>query len=191
MTSLLKTWQAAALLLLSWLLFQAVHEFGHVLAAWGTGATVERVVLHPLTISRTDIADAAHPLAVTWGGPIFGAFFPLGLFFLLPRNMPGRHFFRFFAGFCLVANGVYIGADFSSTTGFTDTARLITHGAARWQTVLFGLISVTLGFYLWHRQSKNFGFGPEAKPVSPAAVCILTVLLTAVIAAECLFFAAL
>jgi len=37
----------------SWWAMQAVHEFGHVLGAWLTGGRVERVVLSPLTISRT------------------------------------------------------------------------------------------------------------------------------------------
>ena len=43
-------------LLGSWLGMQAVHESGHVIGAWMTGGRVERVVLHPLTISRTDLA---------------------------------------------------------------------------------------------------------------------------------------
>lgn len=41
---------------------QIVHESGHVLAAWLSGATVERVVLLP--ISRTDTNGVEHPLFV-------------------------------------------------------------------------------------------------------------------------------
>ena len=52
-------WQQGVLivatLLLSWLLMQAVHELGHAIGAWISGGHVERVVLHPLTISRTDV----------------------------------------------------------------------------------------------------------------------------------------
>ena len=40
----------------SWLGMQAVHEAGHVLGARVTGGRVERIVLYPLTISRTDLA---------------------------------------------------------------------------------------------------------------------------------------
>src|SRR5688572_6941096 len=43
-----------SLLLLCWLLMQVVHEAGHVLAARISGAEVERIVLHPLSVSRTD-----------------------------------------------------------------------------------------------------------------------------------------
>jgi predicted Zn-dependent protease len=39
----------------SWLGMQAVHELGHVLGAWWTDGDVSRVVLHPLSISRTDL----------------------------------------------------------------------------------------------------------------------------------------
>ena len=38
-------------LALSWLGMQAVHEAGHVLHAWWSGGRVERLVLHPLTLS--------------------------------------------------------------------------------------------------------------------------------------------
>lgn len=57
-------------LLGSWLGMQAVHELGHVAGAWLTGGRVERVVLHPLTISRTDLATNPHPLPVVWAGPV-------------------------------------------------------------------------------------------------------------------------
>jgi hypothetical protein len=35
---------------------QAVHEFGQVAGAWLAGRQVARVVLPPLTLSRTDLA---------------------------------------------------------------------------------------------------------------------------------------
>ncbi|MGC3965806.1 MAG: hypothetical protein QM775_00075 [Pirellulales bacterium] len=41
-----------SVLLGSWLAMQAIHEAGHVFGAWLTEGRVERVVLHPLTISR-------------------------------------------------------------------------------------------------------------------------------------------
>src|SRR3954464_13558882 len=94
---------------LSWLGMQVVHEAGHVLAAWAGGEEVHRVVLHPLTISRTDASHDRHPLMVVWGGPITGAMLPVGLL-ALTRPVHARYLYllRFFAGFCLVANGVYL-----------------------------------------------------------------------------------
>src|SRR5437764_5916291 len=97
-------------LLGSWLGMQAVHESGHVLGAWATGGEVARVVLHPLTISRTDLARNPRPLPVTWAGPVVGVLLPLaalGLAAALRR--PGVYLLRFFAGSCLIANGAYLG----------------------------------------------------------------------------------
>ncbi|HEV8059073.1 MAG TPA: M50 family metallopeptidase, partial [Gemmataceae bacterium] len=63
----------------SWLGMQAVHECGHVLGAWVTCGEVNKVVLHPLTLSRTDLKRNPHPLVVVWAGPCFGVLFPLAL----------------------------------------------------------------------------------------------------------------
>src|SRR5215475_1853239 len=95
---------------LSWLSMMGVHEAGHVLAAWMTGATVNRVVLHPLTISRTDIGENPQPLVVVAGGPLFGVIAPLLAWILaIPARLPIGYLLRFFAGFCLIANGAYLG----------------------------------------------------------------------------------
>jgi hypothetical protein len=50
-----------ALVALSWYGMMAIHELGHVMGAWLTGGRVERVVLHPLAISRTDLAHNPRP----------------------------------------------------------------------------------------------------------------------------------
>ena len=63
---------------------QAVHELGHVIGAWATGAEVKRVVLTPSTISRTDVVNNLHPLVVVWAGPMVGAALPI-LLWLLAR----------------------------------------------------------------------------------------------------------
>jgi hypothetical protein len=97
--------------LAAWLGMQQVHELGHVLGAAATGGRVERVVLHPLTISRTDVAENRRPLVVVWAGPLVGILLPLvlwGATALLRLRL--AFLLRFFAGFCLIANGAYIGA---------------------------------------------------------------------------------
>ncbi|GHT14740.1 hypothetical protein FACS1894170_11960 [Planctomycetales bacterium] len=177
-----------SLILLSWLLMQVLHETGHVLAAWLTGAKIERVVLHPLSFSRTDIAENPLPLFVYWSGAVFGVLFPLFLALVGEAfRLPFRHLLRFFAGFCLVANGSYLGFDFSKS-GPTDAGLLIEHGAERYQLLVFGVLSVALGLFLWHRQSKHFGFGSEAQPVSSKTVVGVFVLLLALIALEIIGF---
>ena len=137
-----------------WFGMQAVHELGHVLAAWGSGATVERVVMLP--ISRTDTCNVERPLFVYGAGAAFGTAFPLLLWrsaYQLRRN--AAYLFRFFAGFCLIANGAYIGGDFS-IAGPTDAGLLIEHRASRGGLVLFGIVSVSGGLFLWHGQSRLF-----------------------------------
>jgi hypothetical protein len=150
---------------LCWLGMMAVHEFGHVLGAWLTGGTVTRVVLHPLTISRTDVSPNPHPLLVTWAGPALGCLIPLLLFGAARAlRLPIAHLARFFAGFCLIANGAYLGIGSFDRIG--DAGDLLRHGAAAWQLWLFGLVAVPTGLLLWHRQGGRFGFGKDATPVS-------------------------
>lgn len=141
-------------LLACWFGIQIVHELGHVIAAVSSGATVERVVMLP--ISRTDTAGVDHPLFVHGSGPMFGAAFPVLLWLIARLIFPKiAYLFRFFAGFCLIANGAYVGCDFSNL-GPTDAGLLIEHGASRAALVVFGLICVPCGLLLWHGQSVHF-----------------------------------
>lgn len=133
----------------------AVHEAGHVLGAWLTGGTVERVVLHPLAISRTDLAVNPHPVLVSWAGPLFGALLPV-LCWLIWRSASVRsaHVVRWFAGFCAVANGAYLGI--GSLTGDGDAGDLLREGAAIWQLVVFGVFALAAGLWLWHGLGRSF-----------------------------------
>jgi hypothetical protein len=145
---------------------QAVHELGHVLGAQLTGGQVARLVLHPFSFSRTDLAHNPHPLPVVWLGPVFGAIAPLVLWGIAClARLPGAFVLRFFAGFCLIANGVYLGI--GSLAGVGDCGDLLRHGAALWQLWLFGAITVPAGLWLWNGQGRRFGLGPHAEPISP------------------------
>ncbi len=148
----------------AWLGMQAVHEFGHVLGAWLTGGRVERVVLHPLTLSHTDLAHDPSPFVVVWAGPVAGVLVPLVLWgSAAAGRMPGAFVLRFFAGFCLVANGAYIAA--GSIAGVGDGCQMLRHGSAVWPMWLFGAVTVPAGLWLWHRQGLHFGFGAGAGKV--------------------------
>ncbi len=170
----------ATFLPLCWLAMMAVHELGHVLAAYATGGTVTKVVLHPLAISRTDVAPNPQPLAVVWAGPMVGIFLPLLVWILFAiSKIQGVTLLRFFSGFCLIANGVYIGI--GSFNGIGDAGEMIRHGAPRWLLLLFGAITVPLGLSIWHRLGPQFGFGPSRGQVdSWAAYASLTILTLAV-----------
>jgi len=170
----LRTLLIVSTLLGSWLGMQAVHELGHVVGAWATGGRVARVVLHPLTISRTDLAENPHPLVVAWAGPLAGVAVPL-LMWLLAKatRLPAEFVLRFFAGFCLVANGAYIAI--GSLAGIGDAGDLLRHGSPGWSLWLFGVLTVPAGLGLWHRQGRHFGLGPEPHGVRPAVACTVAI----------------
>src|ERR1700730_3684107 len=110
-TRLLQINLIVSLALFSWLAMQTVHEFGHVAGAWLTGGTVKKVVLYPTVVSRTDLKNNPHPLTVVWAGPIVGLLLPVAMWAIAAAlRLAATYLARFFAGFCLVANGAYIGA---------------------------------------------------------------------------------
>ncbi|MBX3438686.1 MAG: M50 family metallopeptidase [Planctomycetaceae bacterium] len=150
-----------SLLPLCWLGMMAVHELGHAAAAWATGGTVTKVVLHPLGISRTDVAPNPHPLAVAWAGPMFGMLLPLLLWQACKAaQLPGVHVLQFFAGFCLIANGAYLAG--GSIQGIGDAGDLLRWGAPLWSLWVFGALTMPLGLFLWHGLGRHFGIGPHA-----------------------------
>jgi hypothetical protein len=175
-------------LLGSWLAMQAVHELGHVLGAWLTGGRVERVVLHPLTVSRTDLSYNPRPLVVAWAGPVVGSAAPLVIWAAaLLGRLPGAFVLRFFAGVCLVANGLYLGVGSFNRIG--DGGDLLRQGAALWQLWLFGAMTTPLGVLLWHRQGEHFGLGKAQGQVdrrvawASLAACLLLLILGWIIGA--------
>ncbi|MDZ7618851.1 MAG: hypothetical protein U1E05_17745 [Patescibacteria group bacterium] len=89
---------------------------------------------------------------------------------------PGVYLFRFFAGFCLIANGVYIGG--GSIQGLADAGDMLMHGSAQWQLVLFGLLTVPLGLYLWNGLGPKFGLGEAKGRVSRSAALTCLALFT-------------
>ena len=167
----------------SWLAMQAVHELGHVLGARLSGAEVRRVALHPCIISRTDLGHNPHPLLVVWSGPIVGSVLPLlALLAVKSCRSPGVYLFRFFSGFCLMANGLYIA--FGPSQGGADAGVMMLHGSARWVMVLFGLLTSPLWLWLLHRQGPCFGFGDAQGKVDRRTAIISVLLLLGIAGAE-------
>jgi hypothetical protein len=168
----------------SWLAMQVVHEAGHVLIARMTGGEVIKVALHPFIVSRTDLGENPHPLAVVWGGPIVGSVLPLLVFGLaVACRLPAVYLFRFFAGFCLIANGVYIGVGWALADG-ADPSVMTENGSPVWALVLFGLLTAPLGLYLWHRQGPHFGLGAAKGNVSMRVALVSAVLFLALTGTE-------
>lgn len=164
----------ATFLTFSWLAMMVVHELGHIVGAFCMGASVEKVVLHPLAISRTDVSNNQHPLVVIWAGPIFGSLLPLAMLLIAQQaNWACWPLAKFFAGFCLVANGGYIG--FGSFERIGDAGDLLGHGSPAWTLWLFGVVTTPFGFWMWNGLGPSFGLGiakGEGRSESPTRLLV-------------------
>ena len=172
-----------AFLPLCWLTMMAVHELGHVVVAVATAGTVEKVVLHPLAISRTDVAPNPHPLLVAWGGPLVGALLPLALLIAFNAcRLPLAYLVQSFAGFCLIANGAYIGTGSFGRVG--DAGDMLRQGGPIWSLWLFGTAAFPFGLYLWNGLGPHFGLGTAEGDVDPRAAYASCGLLLVAVALE-------
>jgi hypothetical protein len=173
----------ASTLAFSWLAMQAVHESGHVVGAYLSGGRVERVILHPAAISQTRLSANPHPLFVVWMGPIMGVGVPL-VAMMAARICRIRvsYLFQFFAGFCLVANGAYLGIGSFDDIG--DAGDMLRYGTPIWLLWLFGLITLPIGFYLWNGLGVHFGFGERREPVNSVDAYGMLGLTAAIVALE-------
>jgi len=175
-----------SVLALSWFAMMATHELGHVVGAMVSGGAVERVVLHPLTISRTDVKPNPNPLLVVWAGPLLGCLLPLVIGLVVPkRARVVRNTMLFFAGFCLLANGAYIGFGVFDRVG--DCGEMLQHGSPIWSLLGFGAIAICVGFYLWHCLGSVKEFLANPSLVNPMVAYSLLAGLVVILAAEFAF----
>jgi hypothetical protein len=138
------------LLYLAWLGMMGVHELGHVLHALLSGGRVARVSFPLLGFSQTFFSRNPHPYFVVWGGPLWGSILPVLAWGTTPRRWRSvRRAMQFFAGFCLIANGAYLGAGWLLGAG--DAADLRKAGTSPAILIVFGVTAMVLGLYLWHR----------------------------------------
>ena len=167
----------------SWLGMQIVHGGGHMLGARITGGSVVRVELKPWSLSRTDVSPNPDPLFERWAGPVVGTVAPL-LVWLCARAMGIRwcYLLRFFAGFCLVANGAYIGGGAILPVG--DASDILRQMPSRWPLALFGIVTIPLGFALWNGQGPRFGLGSNHTPVNRRHAVGCACVLAAIVAVE-------
>ncbi len=167
---------------LCWFAMMGVHEAGHVLGSWLTGGEVQKVVLHPLAISRTDVEPNPQPLIVVWAGPVAGIVIPLLVWSIFNfAKLPGEYLLRFFAGFCLIANGAYIGVGSFDRIG--DAGEMLKQASPILTLWLFGVLTIPLGFLLWHRQGIHFGLGKSHGKVDSNAAyfSLLALVLTLIL----------
>ncbi|PQO33473.1 hypothetical protein C5Y96_11585 [Blastopirellula marina] len=151
-----------------WLGMMAVHELGHIAAAIASGGSVTKVVLSPVAISRTDVSPNPYPALVVWLGPIFGALFPLLIWSVIPRSWVWpKGLLQFFAGFCLIANGAYLGIGSLEQVG--DCKEILRTGSPVWTMWLFGLLAIPSGFWLWHQLGSPVELMKEDSPINSKA----------------------
>lgn len=193
---------------LSWLGMLATHECGHIAAAKLTGGNVVRVVLHPTTISRTDVLPNPSPMIVAWAGPFLGCMIP-ALLTLAVRGLRHRSggtatkreavpdgeipnpdspshcqsITQFFAGFCCLANGAYLGVGVFDRVG--DADEILKAGTPPWMLIVFGLIASVSGMAMWHRLGSPFAFLQSRSELDPWLVRGLVATLLLVIVVEC------
>jgi hypothetical protein len=176
-------------LCLSWLLMMAVHELGHVLSGWLSGARLPHVDLPIVGFSRTDFAANPHPVWVAWGGALWGSALPLAVFTVW-RLATRRHVAlpAWFAGFCLVANGAYLFGGALLAGGADDAGDILQHGGVRWPLLAFGAIALPAGLLLWNGLGPYFGLGPSRGRVDRRVAVAVAAALAAVVVAEWLIF---
>ena len=69
------------------------------------------------------------------------------------------------AGFCLLANGAYIAIGSFDRVG--DCGVMLQHGSPLWTLMLFGALTIPLGFYAWHRVGSVNHFLADPSLVDP------------------------
>lgn len=170
---------------LSWLLMMVLHECGHVLHGWLSGAQLVLVDLPPMGFSRTDFTANPHPLLVAWGGGIWGCLLPLAILGVVCLAMPRYGWLaRWFAGFCLIANGAYLAAGLFLGGAGDDAGVVLQNGGAKWQVLCFGIPAVAAGLYLWNGLGSQFGLGAGNGKVDRKVAAAVAVALVIVVGFE-------
>jgi hypothetical protein len=59
---------------------------------------------------------------------------------------PGWYVFQFFAGYCLVANGIYLGV-VSFIANSADPSEMMSNGSPQWVLIVFGITAFPLGLF--------------------------------------------
>ena len=168
---------------LCWLGMMAIHELGHVLGAWVSGGQVERVVLSPLTFSRTDVSPNPSPLMVVWLGPVLGCIIPLVVVWLASGiGKVWKNSLLFFAGFCWLANGAYLA--FGAWDGVGDCGVMLKFGTPIWLIVSLGCAGTLVGLWFWHKLGSFRDFWREPSSVDPLPAYFLLGMLVTVICVE-------
>lgn len=134
----------------SFIAMEAVHEFGHVFHAWLTGTQVVDVSIPLLGFSATRVGAGNYETFIVAGGPTWGVAIPVlacGLAYFFAQNVPEP--LKFFAGFCLIANGLYLALGCGLPA--TDAGKLVRMRFSIITLVGLGIFATAAGLLIWHR----------------------------------------
>jgi hypothetical protein len=181
----------ATIITASWLGMTALHEFGHVLHAWLSGGHVVGVELPPRGLGHTRVSPNPHPQFVAWGGACWGSLLGASMVLVARRSDLGRWFGRFFAGMCLIANGMYIGVGglLGNPNGADDAHELLRYGAPAWHLGLFGLVATSAGLVIWHRLGRRLGFSAAVQQADRKSMALVVAFSGLCLVAGCLLHA--
>ena len=135
-------------LLLSWYPFMCTHEFGHIISAKLNGGQVEEVILVPWRFSQTVISGSTDSLMDVWAGPFIGVLVPCLLCLTLKIIRKSNFYTTTFCGFCLLANGLYLGVGWIDKVG--DCKDILANGGNVTSMIIFGLCACASGLLFWH-----------------------------------------
>lgn len=130
------------LLTASWLVMTSIHELGHIVGGWCSGAKLQQVDLLPWHLPYSIFDPDPLPLVTLWCGPVLGVLVPLTVALLLRQ-----YWMWFIANFCLLANGVYIAAAWFSGDRYLDTPQLLAHGAHPFTIALYCTLTIGGGYH--------------------------------------------
>ena len=91
----------------------------------------------------------------------------------------------FFAGFCLLANGAYIAIGSFDQVG--DCKVMLQHGSPVWTLLMFGLLTIPAGLYVWHSLGSVKKFLSDPTLVDQTMAYSLVAILTVVLGCEFAF----
>ncbi len=149
------------LLLICWYSMMATHELGHVLAGWLSSHEISEFSFPLIGFSETSMNVYPRPAWVVWSGFASGVLSPLVVWLLTKRFKPEMaRACQFVLGFCLLANGGYLGFGWIDRVG--DIDELLIHGTPVWLLMIIGVALILWGRWCWVRLNT-----PSPKP--PAA----------------------
>jgi len=137
----------AVVLITAWCVMLLAHEAGHLLGGYLSGATLREFELRPWKLPYSLHNPNPHPLITLWAGPVLGVVGPLLVLAIWSTAVT-----RLIAGFCLLANGVYLAVGGLTGDRFLDTAQLLEAGASPLAIGLYCLITCGGGYLVFRRE---------------------------------------